>query len=160
MFYTKLISKEKLREKMIELQKQNKKFVFTNGCFDLLHPGHVLYLKDTKKLGDYLILALNTDASVHRLKGESRPIFSENERAEILSGLECVDFVCFFDDDTPFEIINYLKPDVLAKGGDYSLDSIVGRDIVEANGGKVVVIPFVENKSTTNIVQKILTEIF
>jgi D-beta-D-heptose 7-phosphate kinase/D-beta-D-heptose 1-phosphate adenosyltransferase len=157
MFYTKLISKEDLKKKMTVLQKENKKFVFTNGCFDLLHPGHVLYLQDTKKLGDYLILAINTDNSVHKLKGETRPIYSEDERAEILSGLACVDFVCLFDEDTPYEIINYLKPDILAKGGDYSLDTIVGRDIVESNGGKVVVIPFVENKSTTNIVQKILS---
>ena len=157
MFYTKLVSKEDLKQKMSVLQKEQKKFVFTNGCFDLLHPGHVLYLQDTKKLGDYLIIAINTDNSVHRLKGEKRPIFSEQERAEILSGLSCVDFVCLFDEETPFEIISYLKPDILAKGGDYNLNTIVGRDVVEANGGKVVVIPFVENKSTTNIVQKILS---
>lgn len=157
MFYTKLKKNNILKAELDTLKSQGKKIVFTNGCFDLIHAGHVHYLQKAKNLGDILVIAINTDASVKRLKGEKRPLFPEQERAEILSALACVDYVCLFDEDTPFEIINLLKPNILVKGGDYHLGNIVGRDIVEANGGKVITIPFLDNKSTTNIIEKILS---
>lgn len=131
-----------------------KKIVFTNGCFDILHIGHVRYLQEAAKLGDMLVVGLNSDASVKRLKGESRPVNSENERAELLCALGFVDYVVIFEEDTPYEIIDLIQPDVLVKGGDYSNSYVVGTDIVEARGGKLVLIPFVEGKSTTNIIEK------
>lgn len=158
MIYNKLIDKFLLKEKIDKLKNEEKKIVFTNGCFDLLHRGHVEYLKEAKNLGDFLLIAINSDDSVRRLKGYSRPIFSESDRAEILSSLKSVDFVCLFEEDTPLEIISYLIPNILVKGGDYNLDNIVGRDVVENNGGKVITIPFVENKSTTNIVKNIINK--
>lgn len=159
MIYNKLIDKFLLKEKIDKLKNEEKKIVFTNGCFDLLHRGHVEYLKEAKNLGDFLLIAINSDDSVRRLKGYSRPIFSESDRAEILSSLKSVDFVCIFEEDTPLEIISYLIPNILVKGGDYNLDNIVGRDVVENNGGKVITIPFVENKSTTNIVNNIMNKL-
>ena len=130
--------------------------VFTNGVFDVLHRGHVEYLNAARALGDALIVALNTDASVRRLgKGTDRPVNTERDRAIVLAGLACVDYVTFFDDDTPRNIINELLPDVLVKGGDYTADTIVGRDEVEAAGGRVVVIPFVQGHSTTELLRKI-----
>ena len=130
--------------------------VFTNGVFDVLHRGHVEYLNAARALGDALIVALNTDASVRRLgKGTDRPVNTERDRAIVLAGLACVDYVTFFDDDTPRTIINELLPDVLVKGGDYTADTIVGRDEVEAAGGRVVVIPFVQGHSTTELLRKI-----
>jgi rfaE bifunctional protein nucleotidyltransferase chain/domain len=156
MIYTKLIDKKSLKTKLDFLKKQNKKIVFTNGCFDLLHRGHVCYLKKAKKLGDILVVALNSDNSIHKIKGKSRPILNENERAEILSALKSIDFVYIFDEETPFEIIDYIKPNILVKGGDYNLDNIVGKDILENYGGKVITIPFVKNKSTTNSIDNIL----
>ncbi len=150
------LDKKKLKQKLDDLKAHNKKVVFTNGCFDLLHPGHVDYLAKAKKLGDILVVGLNTDASVHRLKGESRPIYNELERAEILAGLESIDFICLFDEDTPLELIKTLEPNILVKGGDYTPENIIGREIVEQKGGKTIVLPFVENKSTTNIVEKAL----
>lgn len=158
MIYNKLMDKVLLKEKLDKLKKEEKKIVFTNGCFDLLHRGHVEYLKEAKNLGDFLLIAINSDDSVRRLKGDSRPIFSESDRAKILSSLKSVDFVCIFEEDTPLEIISYLIPNILVKGGDYNLDNIVGRDVVENNGGKVITIPFVENKSTTNIVKNIINK--
>jgi rfaE bifunctional protein nucleotidyltransferase chain/domain len=159
MIYNKLIDKFLLKEKIDKLKNEEKKIVFTNGCFDLLHRGHVEYLKEAKNLGDFLLIAINSDDSVRRLKGYSRPIFSESDRAEILSSLKSVDFVCVFEEDTPLAIISYLIPNILVKGGDYNLDNIVGRDVVENNGGKVITIPFVENKSTTNIVNNIMNKL-
>jgi D-glycero-beta-D-manno-heptose 1-phosphate adenylyltransferase len=129
--------------------------VFTNGCFDLLHPGHIRSLELARELGDALIVGLNGDASVRRLKGEGRPVLPERERAEILSSLECVDAVVIFDDLTPREVIASLLPDVLVKGGDWPGDRIVGREEVEAAGGRVVSIPVVPGYSTTAILQKI-----
>jgi rfaE bifunctional protein nucleotidyltransferase chain/domain len=129
--------------------------VFTNGVFDILHRGHVEYLYAARSLGAELIVALNTDDSVRRLKGPERPIHSEADRAIVLAGLGCVDFVTFFADDTPLRLLSALLPDVLVKGGDYTPDTIVGRNEVEAAGGRVVVIPFVEGRSTTNTVNKI-----
>jgi len=148
------------REEILEIRKQlkaeKKKVVFTNGCFDVLHAGHVDYLNKAKAAGDVLILALNSDASVKRIKGEKRPIVSEEERAFILSNLKAVDYVTMFNEDTPQEIISELIPDILIKGADWSLDKIVGRDIVEANGGEVKTISFVTDQSTTNIIQTII----
>jgi D-glycero-beta-D-manno-heptose 1-phosphate adenylyltransferase len=130
--------------------------VFTNGVFDVLHRGHVEYLNAARALGDALIVALNTDASARRLgKGPDRPVNTEGDRAIVLSGLACVDYVTFFDEDTPRSIITELLPDVLVKGGDYTPDTIVGRDEVEAAGGRVVVIPFVQGHSTTELLNKI-----
>ncbi|MBU2445487.1 MAG: adenylyltransferase/cytidyltransferase family protein, partial [Bacteroidetes bacterium] len=115
---------------------ENKKLVFTNGCFDIIHRGHVDYLNRAKELGDALVVALNSDESVRKLKGEERPVVSLIDRAYVLSNLKCVDFVISFDEETPFEIISKVIPDILVKGGDWKLDQIVGRDIVEKNGGK------------------------
>lgn len=142
---------EELRENY-----RNKKIVFTNGCFDILHTGHIRYLQETAKQGDVLVVGLNSDSSVRRLKGPERPINNEQDRAELLCALEFVDYVIIFEEDTPYELIKKIQPDVLVKGGDYNEDNVVGTDIVKANGGKLVLVPFVEGKSTTNIVNKIL----
>jgi D-beta-D-heptose 7-phosphate kinase/D-beta-D-heptose 1-phosphate adenosyltransferase len=140
---------KKIRE---QLRKQNKKVVFTNGCFDLIHSGHVDYLVKAKEMGDILILALNSDTSIKRIKGNARPILEEDERSFIVSNLKPVDYVTFFDEDTPAEIIADLIPDVLVKGADWAIDKIVGREVVEANGGEVKTIKFVNNQSTSNII--------
>lgn len=126
--------------------------VFTNGVFDLLHPGHVRYLQQARALGDVLVVAINSDRSVRTNKGPDRPITPEHERAEILAGLECVDGVTVFDEETPYNVIEDLQPDVLVKGADWAHDAIVGRDIVEARGGRVVRIPVEPGHSTTSIV--------
>ena len=128
---------------------------FTNGCFDLLHPGHVKYLEDVRALGDFLVVGLNSDASVARLKGPSRPLQNEEARAMILCGLRSVDAVVRFDEDTPWELIKALQPDVLAKGGDYTAETVVGRDVVEARGGRVVLVPFLPGHSTTAIEERV-----
>lgn len=130
--------------------------VFTNGCFDILHVGHVRYLKEAKSLGDYLIVALNSDESVRGLKGSKRPIVPESERAELLAALEVVDFVTIFNEPDPYHVIETLKPEYLVKGGDWSKEQIVGKDILDEYGGEVVVIPYLEGSSTTNIVEKII----
>jgi len=137
------------------LRKQNKKIVFTNGCFDILHRGHIEYLSKTKEFGDVLIVGLNSDESVQRLKGMDRPINSQEDRASILDALKPVDYVVIFEEDTPLRLIQVIKPDVLVKGGDYRIDEIVGSEFVISYGGDVRVIPFVEGKSTTKIIQKI-----
>lgn len=129
--------------------------VFTNGCFDLLHPGHVRYLEGARQLGDVLVVGVNSDASVRRIKGAGRPVVSEADRAELLAALRCVNVVTLFAEDTPLELIDELRPDVLVKGGDYDLDDIVGRDLVEEGGGKVVVLPFVEGYSTTTLLDRL-----
>ena len=129
--------------------------VFTNGCFDLLHPGHVDYLEKARSLGDALVVGLNTDASVARLKGPSRPFVAESDRARVLSALACVDAVTLFDEDTPLALSSALLPDVLVKGGDYAVEQIVGRDAVEAAGGTVIVIPFLSGYSTTELLNRI-----
>ncbi len=137
-------------------QKRNgRRVVFTNGCFDLLHPGHIRSLERARALGDVLIVGLNSDASVRQLKGEGRPVIPERERAEILAALESVDAVVIFDDLTPREVIARLLPDVLVKGGDWPGDQIVGREEVEAAGGRVVLAPVVPGYSTTDILKKI-----
>lgn len=133
-----------------------KKIVFTNGCFDIMHVGHMRYLQEAAKLGDVLVVGLNSDASVKRLKGPERPINSEYDRAEMMSALGFVDYVVIFEEDTPLELIKKIQPDVLVKGGDYSNEYVVGTNEVRARGGELVLIPFVEGKSTTNIIKKIL----
>jgi D-beta-D-heptose 7-phosphate kinase/D-beta-D-heptose 1-phosphate adenosyltransferase len=135
---------------------RGKRVVFTNGCFDLLHAGHVKYLQKARSLGDLLVLGLNSDASVRRLKGELRPLIGEDERAHILAALDCIDYLVIFEEDTPLELITALKPHILAKGGDYTADGVVGKDVVEAYGGRVELVTFVDGKSTTNIIERIL----
>lgn len=132
-----------------------KKIVFTNGCFDILHIGHKRYLQCAAELGDILVVGVNSDASVRRLKGADRPVNTEQDRAEMLSAMGFIDYVAIFDEDTPYELIKKIQPDVLVKGGDYKPEEVVGRDIVEAHGGKLELIQFVEGKSTTNIIKKI-----
>ena len=133
---------------------RDRKLVFTNGCFDVLHPGHVEFLAQAKVLGDVLVVGLNSDASVRRLKGEGRPLLAEADRAAVLAASRSVDVVTLFDEDTPLELISALLPDVLVKGGDYDPDGIVGRETVEGAGGEVRVLPFVEGYSTTGILDR------
>lgn len=137
------------------LRAQERRIVFTNGVFDILHPGHIRYLQQARALGDVLIVGLNADASVRRNKGPGRPINSQEERAEILEALECVDAVVLFADDTPARIISAIQPDILVKGADWAEDAIVGRETVEARGGRVVRVPVEAGYSTTALVEKI-----
>lgn len=153
-----IISRDNISRIAQEIRSQNKTIVFTNGCFDIIHPGHIYYLSEAKKFGDYLIIGLNTDASVRRLKGEGRPINSEQDRAIVMDGLKPVDIVVFFDEDTPLALIQEISPNVLVKGGDYKADTIVGADFMKQTNGKVVIIPFLEGKSTTKIIEKINKE--
>lgn len=139
---------------LASLKSQNKKIVFTNGCFDLLHVGHVRYLQEAKKLGDVLVVGVNSDASVKRLKGPTRPVQIEGDRAEILAALGAVDYTVIFTEDTPLNLIETVKPDILVKGGDWKIDQIVGSDFVIANGGKVMSLQFVDGKSTTKLIEK------
>ena len=152
-----IISIEKLLVIRSELKQSGKRVVFTNGCFDILHAGHVDYLTKAKELGDILIVGLNSDNSVKEIKGESRPIVPEVERAYILKGLRSVDYVVLFDESTPKNLIEKIIPDVLIKGSDWAIENIVGKDVVEQNGGEVKTIDFVTTQSTTNIIQKVLT---
>lgn len=152
------ISKQLSWDEAGKIREKGKKIVFTNGCFDILHIGHIRYLEAAKKLGDILIVGVNTDDSVKRLKGAERPINTENDRVEMLAALDCVDYVVKFGEDTPHELIKKVQPDILVKGGDYKLEDVIGKDVVEARGGKVVILPFVKGKSTTNVIQKIRNE--
>lgn len=159
-FYNKLsdkiCSKESLSILLKEWNNSRKKIVFTNGCFDILHRGHVEYLTQARDLGDVLVLGLNTDESVRRLgKSPERPINNENTRALILAGLECVDAIILFNEDTPYELIKFVQPDVLVKGNEYKPENIVGYDIVKHKGGDVITINMVEGFSTTNLINKI-----
>jgi rfaE bifunctional protein nucleotidyltransferase chain/domain len=147
----KILDRAVLRNRVAMWKFQNQKIVFTNGCFDILHRGHIEYLSQTRDKGAILIIGLNTDASVKRLKGEGRPVQDEMTRALVLASLRIVDAVVLFDEDTPYELIKSIEPDVLAKGGDYTPETIVGADVVKASGGEVVVIPLVEGYSTTGI---------
>ncbi|MGL4909442.1 MAG: D-glycero-beta-D-manno-heptose 1-phosphate adenylyltransferase [Bacteroidales bacterium] len=133
---------------------KSRRIVFTNGCFDILHRGHVEYLAQARALGSKLVVGLNTDASIRRLKGKSRPLQDEAARAMVLASLQCVSYVVLFDEDTPYELIKLSQPDVLVKGADYKVQEVVGYDIVTARGGKVVTIPLIEGYSTTNVVKK------
>ncbi len=138
----------------ISTERDGKKLVFTNGCFDILHIGHVRYLQEAKNCGDLLVVALNSDRSVKELKGPERPLQSEGDRAEILAGLKSVDYTFIFDEATPIKSIEALKPDVLVKGGDWPIPEIVGSDFVLKNGGEVKSLSFTEGRSTTNVVNK------
>jgi len=151
----KLLERNALKDKLEELRKKGKKIAFTNGCFDILHVGHVRYLREAKKSADVLVLALNSDASVRSIKGEKKPLVPEKERAEILAALEFIDFVIIFPELTPLELINYLKPDILIKGGDWPEEKVVGREEIKKWGGRMKIIPEIKGKSTTNIVEKI-----
>jgi len=150
-----VINRDEIVKKCDDLRKNGKTIAFTNGCFDIIHAGHIQYLADAKKLGDVLIIGLNSDDSVRRLKGNSRPLNDQTARAAVLSALKSVDYVTIFEEDTPYELIKALKPDILVKGGDYNHDNIVGADIVEESGGKVVVIPFLTGYSTSSLIEKI-----
>ncbi len=149
---TKLLTRSLLASHLAREQKRGKTVVFTNGVYDLIHAGHVTLLQKAKKLGDILVLGLNSDSSVRRLKGPKRPIAGEKDRALVLGALEAIDFISIFGEDTPYELIKALKPDILVKGGDYSTGEIVGRDLVK----KVVRIPLVKGRSSSNTIAKIL----
>jgi len=151
----KILELPRLLAKLNGWRVKDEVIVFTNGCFDLIHVGHVRYLEEARLLGDRLILGLNTDASVKRLKGDSRPILSERDRAEVLAAFEFVDAVTLFDEETPYELIKAVQPDILVKGGDYQPEEIVGHDIVQAEGGKVLSLQLVKGKSTSAIIEKI-----
>jgi len=152
----KIKEREELRKIVEALKLEGKQIVFTNGCFDLLHVGHIRYLEKAKGLGDILIVGVNSDRSVRMIKGPERPILPEEERAEVLSGLGCIDYIILFDEPTPLELIAQLQPHVLVKGGDWTKETTVGKEIVESSGGKVVILPFVEGHSTSNLIKTIL----
>ncbi len=149
----KILPLSRAYEVVDDLKRRGKTVVFTNGCFDLLHPGHTRYLAEARRLGDALIVAVNSDASVRRLKGEGRPIIPEQDRAEVLAALAAVDYVTIFDDDTPQAVIARVLPQVLVKGGDWGPEEIVGRAEVEAAGGRVVRVPVVAGFSTTGLLE-------
>jgi rfaE bifunctional protein nucleotidyltransferase chain/domain len=150
-----ILDREGLLRARADLRAGGRTLVFTNGCFDILHVGHVRYLAAARALGDALLVAINSDASVRALKGAGRPVMSESERAELLAALSSVDFVTVFDEDSPRRLIAEVLPDVLVKGGDYELDEIHGREEVEAAGGRVLALPFVEGASTTGIIERV-----
>jgi D-beta-D-heptose 7-phosphate kinase/D-beta-D-heptose 1-phosphate adenosyltransferase len=151
-----VVDREELREALGAARAHGDRVVFTNGCFDILHRGHTEYLERARDLGDVLVVGVNTDRSVRALKGASRPVVPEGDRAHVLAALRAVDFVCLFDEDTPLELIRDVQPDVLVKGGGYSRDTIVGADLVEARGGEVVAMPELEGRSTRSIIARIL----
>ncbi len=151
----KIYQREELKQELERLRGEGRKIVFTNGCFDILHVGHVRYLQAAKDMGDVLVLALNSDASVKSLKGAKRPLITESERAIVVAALASVDYVTIFSETTPLSLIEYLRPDVLVKGGDWAEEEVVGGEAVAQWGGKVSIIPSVVGASTTNIVGKI-----
>ena len=152
---SKIFSLDNLKNQVNAWKQAGKKIVFTNGCFDIIHRGHIEVLAQTAYLGDRLIIGLNSDSSIQKLKGEDRPIMTENSRAILLAALSFVDAVILFPEDTPINLISTLLPDVLAKGGDYEIETIVGHEIVQNNGGQVILVPFVEGFSSTTIIDKI-----
>ena len=153
---SKVKTQDELRDIVADLKGAGRKVVFTNGCFDIIHTGHVRYLKLAKGYGDVLLVAINSDDSVRNLKGEKRPIMSQAERAEVVAALGMVDYVTVFDEADPHRLIAELMPDVLVKGGDWDVENIVGKGVVETAGGKVFSLPFIEGASTTGIVERIL----
>lgn len=153
---SKVIEWGKLKEIVADAKTNGKKVVFTNGCFDLIHPGHIKVFREAKAQGDILILGLNSDASIKTIKDPRRPILNQDERSAILSGLEPIDYIAMFDEQTPAKLIDTIIPDVLVKGGDWGLDNIVGSDVVQANGGRVHVVSLKEGNSTTNIIERVL----
>ena len=150
-----LVQREDIRALVDKAHQEGKTVVATNGCFDILHVGHVRYLEKTKSFADYMIVLLNSDKSVRSIKGESRPINNEDDRAEILCALRCVDYVVMFDEDSPRDLLDEIKPDVYTKGADYTIETLPERDIVIKNNIKVEFIEFVNGKSTTNVINKI-----
>lgn len=154
------MARDKIKSKaalvsILNKQRPRKRIVFTNGCFDILHYGHIKYLEDAKRLGDILVVGLNADASVKKIKGKRRPIINQSDRARILSALASVDYVTVFNEDTPRSLIEALSPDVLVKGGDWKKGEIVGADFICARGGRVVTIPYIRGRSTSKIIEKI-----
>ncbi len=152
---TSVLTWKQAESAVLSARAEGRRIVFTNGVFDLLHPGHVRYLQQARTLGDMLIVGLNADASVRRNKGPDRPITPQNERAEVLAALECVNAVVIFEQDTPAEIVRLIQPDILVKGADWPADQIVGRDTVEARGGRVVLVPVEQGHATSAIVERI-----
>lgn len=152
----KLVSLNKLKKYIVIAGKKGKTVVFTNGCFDIIHAGHVRYLNKAKSLGDILVIGLNSDSSVRKIKGEKRPIVPQTERAEVLSGLEAVDYVVLFNEPTPIKLIKTVLPDILVKGADWASHEIVGADVIKAAGGKIKRVKLVKGRSTTNIIKRIL----
>lgn len=153
---SKIKTQDELREIIDDLRMAGRKVVFTNGCFDLIHTGHVRYLKIARSYGDVLVVAANSDESVRRLKGDKRPIMPQDERVEVLAALAMVDYVTLFEEDDPHRVITELMPDVLVKGGDWDVERIVGRDVVQQSGGKVYSIPYIEGSSTTTIIDRVI----
>ena len=151
----KIYSLKELENKVNTWKQVGEEVVFTNGCFDIIHRGHIEVLAQTADLGDRLIIGLNSDSSIQKLKGKNRPIIDEQSRAILLASLSFIDAVVLFSEETPINLINTLKPDVLAKGGDYEISTIVGHKVVQENGGKVILVPFVDGFSSTTIIDKI-----
>jgi len=152
----KIKKREELLRIIKDLKAKGKRIIFTNGCFDLLHVGHIRYLEEAKTLGDILIVGVNSDTSVRKLKGPKRPVLPVEERTEILSGLACVDYITVFDELDPLALITSLQPNVLVKGGDWTKEQTIGKEVVERSGGEVVIIPFVQGASTSSIIETIL----
>ena len=153
----KIVSQDQALKELKTWREKNKKIVFTNGCFDIIHPGHIDYLSQARDLGDILVVGLNTDQSVKRLnKGSNRPINDERTRAYVLAGLASVDLIVFFDEQTPYNLIKLLQPNVLVKGQDYEVEKIIGFDILKENGGQVITIPFLDGYSTSSLIKKII----
>jgi rfaE bifunctional protein nucleotidyltransferase chain/domain len=153
----KFLSRTALQSRLAAVRKRGQRIVFTNGCFDLIHPGHVRYLRAAKRLGDVLVVGLNSDASVYRLKGPTRPLVPQRDRCEVMGALEMVDFITVFNEDTPYELIKRVQPDVLVKGGDWKPNQIVGADLVRARGGRVRSLRFAPGYSTTRLAKRIST---
>ncbi|MEO0231294.1 MAG: D-glycero-beta-D-manno-heptose 1-phosphate adenylyltransferase [candidate division WOR-3 bacterium] len=153
-----IVSRKKIKEIVKKLKKERKKIVFTNGCFDLIHKGHIYLLKEAKKLGDVLIVGLNSDSSIKKIKGKGRPVLKEKERSFIIDNIKGVDYVVIFNEKTPLKLIKEIKPDILVKGGDYKEDEVVGGDFVKKRKGKVVIIPYLNGFSTTDLIGRIKYE--
>ena len=151
----KLKALEIIKNEIQALQQQGKKIVFTNGCFDILHAGHVDIFQQARNLGDVLVVAVNSDISIKKIKGEKRPVVPEIQRMQVLAALEAIDYVVIFDEENPLKTIKEIQPDILVKGGDWPVETIVGREIVEKKGGKVISIPLMEGISTTNIIEEV-----
>ena len=151
----KILTWKELKREADRLRGEGKKIAFTNGCFDILHVGHVRYLQEARRTVDILILGLNSDASVRAIKGDRRPLVPQQERAEVVAALAAVDYVTVFDETTPLKLIEHLRPDCIVKGGDWQEETVVGRDVVRSWGGKVIIVPLTEGASTTGIVEKI-----
>ena len=151
----KIKTQSEIRKITDKLKRQGKRIVFTNGCFDILHYGHIKYLQDAKNLADVLVLGLNSDSSIRKIKGSARPINKQLDRARVLSALTCVDYLTIFSEDTPLRLIKLIQPDVLVKGGDWQAEKIVGADFVKSHGGKVLAISYINGYSTTKLINKI-----